>query len=575
MAEMSRDEFVLAMVSHLESIGTKSEGANRIFEPPVMGVEELSKACFRELGFDFPLVTSEQVNALHDVLKEGLENRSLPDWFWLEPKVLEGIRYCLTEKKGNDEIVAPLALLNVVLVSGVLEYLLSEQTSVPKRIYILTGEKTCEDTSLLYQRVAGMVQAMPYESFSALSVETWDLCHLTARLFRVVKLITAVKPLFGDNCEKEVSDIRALWPRCVYVLRDRITAEPQSMTCLLPAMIELSTVCHFEFSLDTHTDRHALDIKNNYVLVGALAEIARSDAVRIAPASEKFVFWDLIDKKVLSQISDALSDVLHTKRDGDSPHSGEHLMCLLDILEFYGSGDPRKGFGYVVATEKIFKAGILRTLVPTWVSGSDQFPVAFPKRPTSTGDNLGRFLLLCSLRSPNVLPYLVRIPGFCKVIASNDGICRPERIVWAITIASPQEGPCKQTLFPKSSQDSESFPTSLQGFQNAARQYIASFEEPPLDNHQIRCLGDVILALDNPIIVRKLNSWDDKQLLIQSLKNVLKNMSSKSQVANPPEEEESEMEKQSRMALQDRVTRLRQLIKRMISKLECSGNKAD
>ncbi len=522
---LTRGDFMRQLVEQLRvnERAAQAVGAGAPREDEAKECAAQAQAAFRALGYDFPLLTQAQARALEQVLSERLRaGAALPEWFWLSPKVLEGAQYLLFERRAQESgaAAAPrtLAMLYATLLVKSLERLVSPQTAPGERRRLLSGpspglvsglgsggssEERAEPGSALRTSLLDFVGLISYQSVALVSLEDWEAGHLTATLFRAVRALLELgqssAPFLLDAADASevemVAELRGLWPRLLFMLRDRIADKPEAIPHVLPALADSAALCGArhaalqESVLGPHTSASGAD---NVVLVAVLGSLANSPALAAAPAQHRALLWELVHAQIVPGAGTAVQALVATtapaasapalepeersQQSAVAPRAEDVLASLLAVLELYGRGDPRKSSFAAprVATEALAAKGVLRALAHAWATGADQgaaqacprlLPPLAPLRAAAAaqeaaeaaGDTqaaalargpllaqdsaVQRFLFVCCLRSPDALAFALRVPGFAerctRLVAPLDAL------LWAMaaTTLGPSAAP--------------------------------------------------------------------------------------------------------------------------------------
>ncbi|GBG26927.1 Hypothetical Protein FCC1311_031502 [Hondaea fermentalgiana] len=594
--ELSREDFVALLVAQLranEEAAVQADveeaaavaGQSSAAETPAKR-EQLAQKAFRELGFDFPLVSDRALAALAATLRSsGESNSPYPSWLWVSPDVLEGVRFCLHERE-KDQVSpaarADLQRINVALRLGLLERIADASTSPAERRRLLLGPTDLGDDDgdndsqipipasthdALVRRFCAALRTLSYQPFSGLSLTEWDDLFVAGSLFRLLRSVLGLRERafwFFDASERRktdddaesqsqivswATDAQAVWPQFLLVLRDRLTDQPQAMRTVLPALLEMADLCHAHcLKVETsvaHADAAAsLGANGNPVVMGVLKTLAAEDALATASLQDKAMLWEALHRRIVPHAMQLFQSTLERSKD-EEPQAREQMRGLLDVLAFYALGDPRRGaFGAANAIAMLQKVGIIRAAAASWCQG--HFGAG------GVDDPLGAFLWTCALRSPSVLSYLVFVPGFCRTLGDGSVLDHTHgearRLAWAILIASSTaEALSTRPRFDISAESTVSWPNSQNQFAQAAQSQIRRLPEDDVESKfGLKRTAAIIDVLDeSAAMLRVLHSSPFRDDLIASFQQVSRRLAKVPQAsaqssANPQQDEVSQ-----------------------------------
>lgn len=560
--ELSRDAFVAALVSQLRENEAALAAENAAISDAAgdmssfwrqqresdSGVEaqhRRAKDAFHKLAFDFPIVSDLDLSALAHSLVQT--DSTTPSWFWISPEVLKGVLYILEDKAATGAAEGAresLLQINVQLRLRALERVLAADTLPLERRRLLLGpEEIQESTTVgadihaaLVDRLCSELSAVGYQSFGDMSVEEWDDLFITGTLYRILRSLLALKEnsagFFDETGAFDKDDLRlpwvaeaqATWPHFLLLLRDRLTDRPQSMRTVLPALMEMSEVCH-AYCLKVSADQPDPDLNTtlgahgNPVMLGVLKTLVSEDALSQASLQEKSILWEALNQGVVPRARVLLEEALK-RNEEDGAQAREQARGLLDILSFYAQGNPRRGLhGASQAVDTLHKSGVVRAAVAAWAKGN--FGAA------SVDDPLGSFLWTCALRSSEVLGFVLLIPGFCARLGSEEMEAHPHgaarRLAWAILIATSvkDESIAKRARLDFSAPAGASWPNSKEAFADYAMFAIGALLQDPAEKSNLKKIAAIIGVLDEgPVILRVLHDGAFGTMLLATLKQV-------------------------------------------------------
>jgi hypothetical protein len=290
-------------------------------------------------------------------------------------------------------------------------------------------------------------------------------------------IITDKEGQHGEDEEEQprqrdvVTELRSMWPRFIFILRDRIVHRPVSVATIIPALIR------FGESMDGGASTDAESTPNEStccdpLVVSILADLVRSSDFARASSQEQGVAWDILfDARkvcVRSFARVALKVTSRTRRkqkqlqprelvkDENDPVKSQHeeekgvevtavaesnaaaedsaqiaeLSGLIFVLEFISSGDPR-AYGRAAsrqAMDELVTLGVVRTALTAWLA--------------VTKANLcmviGRFLMACARRSGDVALFLLKVPAVHNLVLSKEWVERSnlsDRVLCPLTLA--------------------------------------------------------------------------------------------------------------------------------------------
>jgi len=516
---------------------------------------QAARDAFRALSFDFPLVETFHVQCLVEQASARSLN-ALPGWFWLSPKVREGIWFCVRRQSQPEELMRVLGELNILFMLQIPAKLLSQQeeedgVSPERRRMLLLGDDKDENSVKAHARISealnALLECLEYQKFATLTTEQWDMLRVVKLLLNFLKITLELEEgssrLFDPQDRRNrladwVMDLQASWPRFILVLRDRMTDHPESIKKLLPALLKMASMCHEHCQKFMEEDK---GFGSNPVLIGVLRTLVVESAIDKANSLIQAEFWNVLDRNLVPR-SAALLDVFRKEKEGTEQYEG-----MLDLLEYYGKGNPRqRHFSAKKAAETLLEQGAVRSVIGSWSISK--------KTPTPREID---FVLSLAVRSPRVMEYFLKTPGIAQGLLSSWELEPAREVALFLAIAAST-----------SEISSHLEGSSRLAFDKLSAMPISTKRDELL---KFRHISDTTKFLLDDAMINLLREWPECDKLVSVLNSVLQTLSMEHQRLQGTEKSPELQD----LAIDDRFSRTRQLVKKAIVSLEGKGNKTD